>query len=83
MLTIVEKLLAGDFVVVVEGIEADLFDGLALAGGFAGDVEGEVDGELVGAVEEWATYFFAVDVVVGGPDFGFVDDRLLAFTWCA
>src|SRR6478672_6472684 len=77
MLAVVEELLARDLVV-LNGIHADLFDGLALSGGFPRDVEGEVDGELVGAVEEGAADFFAVDLVVASPNLGLVDDRLLA-----
>jgi hypothetical protein len=73
---VVEELLAGDFTVPVDGVEADLFDGLALAGGLARDVEGEVDGELVGAVEEGAADLLAVDRVIALPDLRLVNDGL-------
>jgi hypothetical protein len=51
MLAIVEELLARDLVV-LDRVDADLFESDPLAGRFGRDFEGEVDGELVGAVEE-------------------------------
>src|SRR6185369_2183892 len=78
MHAVVEELFAGDPVVLADGVEADLFDGLPLAGALARNVEGEVDGELVRAVEERPADLLAVDVVILLPDFGLVDDRLLA-----
>jgi hypothetical protein len=50
-LAIVEELLARDLVV-LDRVDADLFERDPLAGGFGRNFEGEVDGELVGAVEE-------------------------------
>jgi hypothetical protein len=40
MFAAVKELLARDFIFLVDRIDADLLDGLALAGGFARDLEG-------------------------------------------
>src|SRR5437667_6140301 len=80
MFAVVEKLLAGDLVV-LHRVYGDLFEGDALAGGFGGDVEGEIEGELigVGGVEEWAGDGFAIEGFIGDPVLGFLDHRTLAF----
>src|SRR5258706_2427419 len=84
MLAVVEKLLAGDLVV-LHRVDGDFFAGDALASGFGGDVEGEVNNELVGvcAVEERAGHGFAIEGLVGDPVFGFLDHRTLAFGFLA
>jgi hypothetical protein len=72
-IAVVEELLAGDLVP-LDGIDADLFERHALAGGFGCHFKGEVDGELVWAVEEWAADFLGVDGVGGAPALGFLGD---------
>src|SRR5512140_2201662 len=76
-LAIVEELLARDLVV-LDRVDADLFERDPLASGVGRNVEGEVDGELVGAVEERTAGLFAADGVVGLPVLGLLDDRCLA-----
>src|SRR3954465_9512504 len=76
VLAVVEELLAGDLVA-IDGVEADLFEGDAVARVLPRYVEGEVDGELVGAVEERAAHLLAVDRVVALPHLRLVDDRRL------
>ena len=46
MLAIVEELLACDLIV-LDGVNADLFERDALAGGLGCHVEGEIDDELI------------------------------------
>src|SRR5260221_4590413 len=80
VLAVVEELLARDPVVLVDGVDADLLEGDAPAGGFGSDVESEVDGELIGvrAVVERAGHGLAVEGFVRDPVLGFLDDRTLA-----
>src|SRR5262245_11027418 len=76
MLAIVEELLARDLVV-LDRVDADLFESDPLAGRFGRDFEGEVDGELVGPVEEGTADLFAPDGVFGLPLLGLLDNRCL------
>src|SRR4051812_9348995 len=78
VLAVVEELLALDLVVLTHGVDADLFNRFALAGGVAREVECEVGGELAGAVEVRAAHGLGVDVVVALPELRLVNDRLLA-----
>src|SRR5262249_8002427 len=74
----VEELLAGDLVILIDGVYAHLLDGFALAGGLARDVEREVHGKLVRAVEIGPATLFTMDCVVALPDLGLLNDGLLS-----
>jgi len=78
MLAVVEELLAGDLVVLVDRVDGDFRERDALARSLGRDIESKVDGELIGAVEVRAENLFPVKGFVGDPVFGFLNDRLLA-----
>ena len=75
--SVIEELLACNFVV-LDGVDPHFLKRGPLAGGLGGDFEGEMDGKLARAAEVRAKNFPAVNCVVASPNFGLLDDRLLA-----
>src|ERR1700692_3818976 len=79
MCAVVEELLARDLIV-LDGIDADFFEGDALTGGFGRDVQGKEDDELVRvrAIEKRPGHSLPVEGFVRDPVLRFLDHRILA-----